>query len=66
MIHKHKGAEIQAIGRPAFRHAVKAIADAKVVLQKEAIHIDSRSRVIRPGMDGNEKAGTRFIVWVIG
>ena len=62
MIHRHKCAEIQAIGNSATWQAEAAIASAAAVLEKEDIKIVSRSRIIKPGRDGNEKNAIRYIV----
>ena len=66
LIHRHKYAEIQAIGRPAVRQADESIARAPAFLEGEDITIVSKSRNILPGVDGNEKEGVRFILNVVG
>lgn len=65
MIHNQKHAEIQAIGRSAVQHAEKAIAKATAVLAEEGIDTISRTGIIEPGKDGNEKAGLRFFIMVV-
>jgi stage V sporulation protein SpoVS len=66
MIHAHKHAEIQAIGRSAVRHAEQAIARATAYLEEENITIVSKTWNIMPGKDGNEKEGIRFNLRVVG
>ncbi len=66
MIHRHKYAEVQAIGRSAVRHADTAIAKATAFLEGEGITIVTKTWNIMAGRDGNEKEGIRFIIRVVG
>jgi stage V sporulation protein SpoVS len=66
MIHRHKRAEIQAIGRSAAQCAEKAIGRATAFLEDEDITIVSKTWNIMSGTDDNEKEGIRFILRVIG
>ena len=65
MIHRHQYAEVQALGRFSVRRAEQAIGRAATLLEMEGIKIDYKSRVIDPDVDGNEKAGMRFIIRVV-
>lgn len=63
MIHTHQRAEIQALGRSAVQQVEKAIAKATAHLEDEGIDIIiSKAKLIKPGVDGNEKYGFRFMV----
>lgn len=66
MIHKHKYAEVQALGRFSVRRAEQAIGRAVCLLETENIKIAYKYRIIEPDIDGNEKAGVRFILNVVG
>jgi stage V sporulation protein SpoVS len=66
MIHKHKYAEVQAIGRFSVRRAEQAIGRVETLLAMENIKIACKYRVIEPDVDGNEKEGIRFFIRVIG
>ena len=66
MIHRHKHAEIQAIGRSAVQQAEKAIVRATAFLEEEDITIVSKTWNIKSGVDGNEKEGIRFILRIVG
>jgi stage V sporulation protein SpoVS len=62
MIHKHKYAEVQALGRFSVRRAEQAIGRAATLLEMEGIKIAYQYRTIEPDEDGNEKAGIRFLI----
>lgn len=62
MIHNHQHAELQAIGRSAVQHAEQAIAKATAYLSEEGVDIVAKARVMETDVDGNEKAGLRFII----
>ena len=63
MIHKHRHAEIQALGRSAISQAENAILRATAHLEHEGIDIIvSRARYISAGADCNNRYGFRFIV----
>ena len=65
MIHKHKCAEVQALGRFSIRRAEQAIGRAATLLEMDGIKIAYKYRVIEPDVDGNEKAGIRFLIRVV-
>jgi stage V sporulation protein SpoVS len=62
MIHKHKHAEIQALGRSAVQHAEKAVGRATAFLEEEDITIVSKTWNMMRGVDGNEREGIRFMI----
>jgi stage V sporulation protein SpoVS len=62
MIHRHKHAEVQAIGRAAVKQAEYTIARATAFLEEEGIDIVTKTWNIVSGQDGNEKEGVRFII----
>jgi stage V sporulation protein SpoVS len=66
MIHRHRYAEVQAIGRSAVRHADKVIARVTAFLEEEDITIVTKTWNIMAGRDGNEKEAIRFIIRVVG
>jgi stage V sporulation protein SpoVS len=65
MIHKHKYAEVQALGHFSIRRAEQAIGRATTLLNMEGIKIAYKYRVIEPDTEGNEKAGIRFLIRVV-
>lgn len=65
MIHKHQYAEVQALGHFSVRRAEQAIDRVATLLEMEGIKIAYKYRAIEPDVDGNEKAGIRFLIRVI-
>lgn len=65
MIHKHKYAEVQALGGFSVRRAEQAIGRAMTLLEMESIKIAYKYRRIEPDSDGNEKEGVRFMLRVV-
>jgi len=65
MIHKHNYAEVQALGGLAVRRAEQTIGRAASLLQTENIKIVYRTMLVEPDIDGNEKAGIRFMIRVV-
>ena len=62
LIHKHRHAEVQAIGRPAVHQAMKAMAQAIGHLKEEGIYVGFTVKYIAEDTDGNEKEGFRFFI----
>jgi stage V sporulation protein SpoVS len=65
-IHRHQYAEVQALGRFGVRRAEQAIGRAETLLAMEGTKITCKYRVIEPDVDGNERAGVRFYLQVVG
>ena len=67
MIHKHQQAEVQALGRSAVQRVEQAILRATAHLEQEGIDIIvTRAEPIKPGEDGNNKYGFRFLIKACG
>jgi stage V sporulation protein SpoVS len=64
-IHKHKYAEVQALGFFSVRRAEQAIGRAASLLGSEGTKIVYKYRMIEPDIEGNEKEGVRFMIRVL-
>jgi stage V sporulation protein SpoVS len=63
MIHKHQQAEVQALGHSAVQQVEQAILRATAHLEGEGIDIIvTKTRYIKPGADGNNRYGFRFLI----
>ena len=64
-LHRHKYAEVQALGRFSVRRTETAIVRAATILEMENLKLVYSYRLIEPDTDGNEKAGIRFFLSVV-
>lgn len=65
LLHRHKYAEVQALGAYSVRRTETAIVRAATILEMENLDLVYRYSLIEPGTEGNEKAGIRFYLSVL-
>ena len=65
-LHRHQYAEVQALGGFSVRRTETAIVRAATILETENLKLFYRYRLVEPDTDGNEKAGIRFFLSVVG